>query len=349
MYSYLKIYSFIFLLGLVLTPLYAQQNLTTPRTSPYAQVIQTIGLTDLTVIYHRPGVNGRTIWGGLVPYGEVWRAGANENTTFETTDPVSIGGKILESGRYGVHILPAEKEWTVIFSDVDFAWGSFSYDEKEDIIRVKVKPETAAFKERLQYYFDNPTTDAVDAVLHWEKIKVRLPITLDTKTIVVQEIRNQLRSLPRFFWQGWNQAANYCLQNDVNLEEAMTWVDRSITMNRNFNNLRVKAGLLEKAGQNSEAEKLIAEGIELSTENELNAYGYQLLFGGDVGKAIEIFKLNIERNPDSWNVYDSLGEAYATKGEKKLAIEYYSKAYDMVQDETQKKRIEGVLANLKAK
>ncbi len=319
-----------------------------PMDSPYAQVVQRIGLTDITITYHRPGVKDRKIWGGLVPYDQVWRAGANDNTTIAFTDPVNIAGKEVPAGSYGLHIIPTTGDWTVILSSVYYAWGSFSYDKGEDVLRFTVKPVPADLTERLIYYFDNPTGNAVDVVMQWEKVKVSFPVTINVKEVVLKNIRRELRSLPRFFWQPWNQAANYCLQNDINLEEAMTWVDRSIAMNENFNNLRVKAGLLEKKGQQAEADELIKKGISIASEAELNIYGYQLLGRGDIDGAIEMFKLNIERYPESWNVYDSLGEAYAQNGQTKLAIEYYQKALDMVKLDNQKKRIEDILKNLKA-
>ena len=155
--------------------------------------------------------------------------------------------------------------------------------------------------------------------------------------------------MPRFFWQGWNQAANFCLQNDINLDEALQWADRSIAMNENFTNLRVKAGFLEKQGKQSEADALMEKGLAIATEAELNTYGYQLIGTGSLDKAVEMFKLNIERHPDSWNVYDSLGEAYAAKGETEQAISYYQKALDMVTAENQKKRIGDILKGLRAR
>src|SRR5579871_2935493 len=117
-----------------------------PRQSQHAVVMQRIGVTDITINYHRPEVNKRTIFGGVVPYGEVWRAGANENTTIRFTDPVTIEGKPLDPGTYGMHMIPGEKEWTVIFSKMSTAWGSFSYDPKEDALRVTVTPQASDFR-----------------------------------------------------------------------------------------------------------------------------------------------------------------------------------------------------------
>ncbi len=325
----------------------AQHDLTLPEASPKAVVTQTVGLTEITITYHQPGVKGRLIWGDLVPYNKVWRAGANENTTFNFSDPVQIGGKELAAGTYGFHLIPAENEWALIFSTIYTGWGSYSYNEKEDALRLKVKPVVADFKERLLYYFEDATDSTVNAVLQWEKTKIAFPIKVDAHAVVLKNIRNELRSAPQFYWQGWNQAADYCLRENVNLPEALTWIDRSIRMNENFTNLSVKAGILKNMGQTAEAAKLSNEAVTLATEAELNILGYQYLNQGNTAKAIEVFKQNITRYPQSWNTYDSLGEGYAKQGDKKLAVKNYTKALEMVKDEKQKERIKEVLSGLK--
>src|SRR5215471_2050374 len=210
----------------------AQTPLTLPQASPPATVSQTIGLTEIDITYHRPAVNGRKIWGGLVPYGEVWRAGANENTTITFSSPVKIGGKPLAAGTYGLHMIPTTKQWTVIFSNVSSAWGSFSYDEKEDALRVTATPQPAeGFVERLSYTFDDPTETQASFVLRWEKLKVPVKVEVDTPQVVMASIRAELRGLPRFSWPGWNQAAAYWLRHGGDLEEATKFADQSIQMN----------------------------------------------------------------------------------------------------------------------
>ncbi len=321
--------------------------LTLPQASPAASVEQTVGLTKMEIRYHRPSVNKRKIWGDLVPWGEVWRAGANENTTIAFTSSVKVEGLALPAGTYGVHMVPGEKEWTVAFSNVSVAWGSFSYDEKEDALRVRVEPRRAPFEERLEYTFEDPTEDSVTAVLHWEELAVPIRITVDTPAVVVEGLRKELRGLPRFFWQGWNQAAAYCLANGVNLEEAGKWADRSIAINPNFNNLSTKAGLLEKSGDAKAAADTRARAMQLATEADINNHGYQLLGEKKYDEAIRIFQKNVKDYPKSWNACDSLGEAYLAKGDKKLAAEYYGKALAMATDEAQKKRISGILDKMK--
>jgi hypothetical protein len=318
-----------------------------PKQSPRASVSQTVGLTEISIRYDRPAVNGREIWGKLVPFDTVWRAGANENTVISFSSPVRIGGHPLEAGRYGLHMIPSRGDWAVVFSREANAWGSFSYDPKEDALRVTATPAPGDMHERLDYTFDDPTDSAVVATLRWEKLAVPFTIEVDTRAVVLDSLRQQLRGLGRFFWQPWSQAAAWCAGNGVNLEEASAWADRSIALNENFTNLRVKAALLSQRGDAAGSAAAAQRSLAVATEPDLNTYGYLLMGQGKMDSAIAIFRLNATDHPKSWNTYDSLGEAYAKKGEKKLAVTNYSKALGMVQDQDQKKRIEGVLAQLR--
>jgi hypothetical protein len=318
-----------------------------PQASPEAELRQKVGLTDIQVTYHRPAVNGRKVWGGLVPYGQVWRAGANENTVVTFSTPVHVGATTLPAGSYGLHMLPTEGQWTVIFSSQSKAWGSFSYDAKEDVARLGVTPVPTESTDRLDYTFDDPSDHAVTLSLRWEKLRVPIPIEVDTKQAVVASLRDQLRGLPRFFPEGWQNAAAWCVRNDVNLDEAMTWTDRSIAMRETFTNLRLKATLLEKKGDAKAAEALRAKALTLATEVEVNLLGYNLLGQKKVDEAIVLFQKNLKDHPDSWNTYDSLAEAYALKGDKAKAVLNYRRALEMTKQADQKTRIEGELAKLK--
>jgi tetratricopeptide (TPR) repeat protein len=325
----------------------SQPQLTVPQLSQKASVTQTIGLTDISIDYHRPLVKGRKIWGGLVPYNEVWRAGANENTTISFSDNVKINGMDLPAGKYGLHMIPTENEWTIIFSKDNAAWGSFFYNAEHDALRIKVKPQTADFAEALTYSFTDPTANSVEVNLHWEKLNVSFKVDVDVKNVVLASIRKELTGLAGFYWQPFNQAAAYCLQNDINLDEGMKWADKSISISKTFSNLRVKAGLLNKLGKTEEAGKLIDDAWKVATENEINLLGYQYLNVQNYDKAIETFKMNIEKHPDSWNVYDSLAEAYAKSGNKELALKNYEKALNMTDDQVQKDRITKTIQSLK--
>ncbi len=321
--------------------------LTLPEPSPKASVSQVAGLTEISVTYCRPAVKNRKVWGGLVPYGEVWRAGANENTVVTFSTPAKVGGAVLPAGKYGLHMIPAEAEWTVIFSRQASAWGSYSYDQKEDAVRLSVKPQPAEFSERLAYTIDDVTDSAAEINLRWEKLRIPVRIEIDTPAAVVESLRQQLRGMPRFFWQGWNQAAGWCAKNGVNLDEALTWADESIRLNENFTNLRTKATLLEKKGDTKGAGDLRAKAMSIATEADRNTYGYSLLGLGKADEAIDVFKKNAADHPASWNAWDSLGEGYAVKGEKALATAAYKKAHELTKDPKQKSRIEKELAKLK--
>ncbi len=322
-------------------------NLVLPKASQRATVSQTIGFTEVSITYDRPLVNQREIWGKLVPYDSVWRAGANENTVIAFSSPVRVGGQELPAGRYGLHMIPTASEWTVILSKQASAWGSFSYEPKEDAARLTAVPVEAPFQEALEYTFDQPGRGSVVAALRWEKLALPFTIETDYKQVVVDSLRQQLRGLGRFFWQPWTQAAAWCAANDVNLAEAAEWAQSSIAINENFTNLRLKATLLEKLGDATNAAELRRRSLELAAEPDINAYGYQLLGEGKVDSAIVIFRKNVKDYPKSWNTYDSLGEAFAKKGDKRRAIEQYTKAREMTKDPAQQRRIAGILAGLR--
>ncbi len=324
----------------------AQAQLTLPAESQRATVSQTIGLTEVAVTYHRPAVKGRAIWGGLVPYGQVWRAGANENTTISFSSPVTVGGKELPAGTYGLHVVPTEKEWTFALSTVSSAWGSFSYDAAEDAVRVTAVPQAAPFREHLAYTLDEPGADRVLVTLHWEKLRASFPVEVKTNDVVLASIRSQLRGLPRFGWQGWNQAAQFCAQSKTDIDEGLGWADRSIAMNENMTNLMTKAALLDAKGDAAQAATLRTKGLAIGTETEVNQYGYLLLGQKKSDEAIAVFARNVKDHPKSWNVYDSLAEAQAAKGDKGAAIANYSKARALA-PEAQHERIDGELAKLR--
>src|SRR5271169_3387247 len=165
-----------------------------PLISQHEIVTQTIGLSNISINYHRPLAGGRELFGKTVPYGKVWRAGANENTTITFGDDVSVEGKPLAAGTYGLHMIPDKDQWTIIFSKNSTSWGSFSYDEKEDALRVTVKPHTAEPFEVLTYVFDDVKPESAAATLRWDKLAVPFHISVDVKAITERSIRNQLRN-----------------------------------------------------------------------------------------------------------------------------------------------------------
>lgn len=320
--------------------------LTLPQASPAAAVRQTVGLTEIEVSYHRPAVKGRKVWGGLVPFGQVWRAGANENTVVSFSTPVSVGGTTLPAGRYGLHMLPTPTAWTVILSSQSHGWGSYSYDPKEDVARVTVIPVPAEATERLVYTFDDPTDHSVTLFLRWDQLRVPIPFVVDTKAVVVQGLRDQLKGLHQFFPESWSGAAAWCMRSDTNLDEAMVWADRSLAIKPTFAGYRTKAALLEKQGDGKGAEAQRAKGLAIATEVEVNQAGYTLLGQHKVDEAIALFRKNAETHPESWNVYDSLAEAYAIKGNRDQAAAAYRLALARVKADDQRTRIQQELAKL---
>ena len=191
-----------------------------PRPSQHAEVVQRIGVSDITINYSRPLVNGRKVFGGLEAYGKVWRAGANENTTIAFSDPVTIDGKPLDRGTYGLHMIPGENEWTVIFSKANASWGSFTYDQKEDALRVTVKPQASEFTEALTYEFDDLKPDSSVITMRWDKVAVPFKVAVNVNEVVEQNMRKHLRGLAQYTWDGWNDAADYLVNAKVDLERS---------------------------------------------------------------------------------------------------------------------------------
>jgi hypothetical protein len=334
-----------------------------------SSVIQHIGLVEVRIDYSSPDVHGpdgadRTgkIWGGLVPWGmqnlgfgtakeSPWRAGANENTVFTVSHDVMVEGKNLAAGSYGLHMAPQQNEWTIIFSNNSTSWGSFFYDPAEDALRVTVKPEKAEYREWLTYDFVDRQGDRATVALEWENLRVPIKITVpDAVELYVANLREELRGSKGFGWQGFNQAANYLLQNDVHLDLALEWADAAISRpfvgQENFNTLQTKALVLTKMGRKSEADPVIAKLLATGNQNQINNLGYGFLNQlKDTDRALEIFTKNVAANPKSWNAHDSLAEGYAVKGDKAKAREHYQHALSMAPPD-QKKRIEGILAGL---
>lgn len=329
-------------------PAASAQRLTMPEASPAARVQQTVGLTEIAVSYHRPGVGGRKIWGALVPYGEVWRSGANENTTISFSSDVKIAGKPLRAGTYGLHTIPTAKDWTVIFSTATTSWGSFTYDQKEDALRVTVTPRALpAMEERLAYRFDEPTATKVTLTLAWEKLGVPIPIEVDTPRVVMASIRGELRGTAGFVPDSWAQAAVYWARNGGPLDEAAKMADRALGAGPSFAGLMARAEVLEKQGSAAAAKDARAQARQLAGERELNQLGYGLIQDKKLDEAIAVFREVVQRFPKSWNAHDSLAEALAAKGDKAGAIAEYEQARGMVADAGQKQRIEQAIARLR--
>ena len=271
-----------------------------PRQSQHAQVSQRIGITDITINYHRPLVNGRKVFGGLEPYGKVWRAGANENTTIEFSDPVTIEGKPLAKGTYGLHMIPGDKEFVVIFSKNATSWGSFTYDQAEDALRVTVKTQPADMHEALTYDFDDPKPNAVTVTMRWEKVAVPFKVEVNTNQVVAASLRDQLRGRAKYEWTGWEEGAGYLLDNKLSAEDALKYSDESIQLEERFENLMTKARALDALNRSQEAAPIRAKALAMGTPFQVHVYGRQLQIQGKQDQAFEVYRANMKKYPDHW-------------------------------------------------
>jgi hypothetical protein len=247
---------FCFLLFFTTSQTNAQQ-FRTPRPSPDATVTQTIGVTDITIDYSSPGVKERKVWGDLVPYEKVWRTGANEVTSITFSDAVKLNGNNLIAGTYGVHTIPRETEWDVIFSRDTKVNDPSNFDEKKEGLRIKVKPTENPFSERMIFTFSDMTEISAMVNLIWEKIKISFKVETETQDLTLSKARKMVD------WNTPYQAAQYCLTNNVNLDEAVKWIEASTLLNENYWNMRIKARLLEKIGRKNEAVTVMERAIEL--------------------------------------------------------------------------------------
>lgn len=319
-------------------------QVTLPRTpSPAAVTTQTIGISTVTVNYSRPSVKGRQVWGALVPYGwnvqgfgagnsAPWRAGANENTTITFSHEAKIEGNTVPAGTYGLFfVINPDNRGEVVLSKNHSSWGSYFYNQAEDQLRTKIQiRDVANSTELLTYDFINLTKNSGELVLNWEKKQFPVKIEFAVDQIVMANAKDELRSSTGFNVQGPISAAQYSLNNNTDLEQGLKWINTAVAAApTNFGALQVKSGILSKMGKTEEADKMMKDALTNATEAQINAYGYQLLGNNQYDKAIEAFLTNTSRFPKSANAWDSLGEGYATKGDKDNAIKSFKKSLSL--------------------
>jgi len=290
--SVISIFTFLFI-----TSAAANAQLRLPRPSQGASVTQTIGVTDITITYSRPAVKDRTIFADapatmasrakgeatldnqdervkgepIVPWGHVWRTGANEATRFFVTDDVMINGQKLPAGKYSLSTIPGKDEWTVIFNSDYGQWGSFTYDEKKDVLRVKTKPQWVSDNQELLSYSFEPTADnATAVVIRWEKVRVPFTVQVDVVATTLAKAKKAIAEAKPDDWRTPFQAAGYARQNN-DMEDAKVWidaalkaVDTSIAAKPTFQNLVGRTNILLNAGKKDDAmltaDKAIAQG-----------------------------------------------------------------------------------------
>lgn len=320
----------------------SSQGITVPRTpSPAASVSQTIGISTVNVNYSRPSVKGRTVWGDLVPYGwnvqtfgtgnsAPWRAGANENTVITFSHDVSVEGQTVPAGSYGLFFtINKDNTGEVILSKDSRSWGSFFYDKSQDQLRANIQLRDISNIELLTYDFADLSKNSAELHLNWEKKQFPVKIAFAVDDIVLANAAAELRGPVGFNWQGPLSAANYALQNKVQLDKALEWANAAVAQNNSFATLRVKSNILKQMGDSAQASATMNQGLVSANENDLNQYGYQLLNEQKFDQAIAILAMATQRYPKSANAWDSLGEAYAIKGDKKNAVTSFKKSLSL--------------------
>jgi tetratricopeptide (TPR) repeat protein len=319
-----------------------------PDQSQRAEISQRIGLTNITIKYHRPLVKDRKIWGGLVPYGAVWRAGANENTTISFSDPVMIENQPLAAGTYGLHMIPNADEWTIVFSKNSTSWGSFSYDQAEDALRVNVKPAAADMHNALTYDFDQLGPDSAVVELEWEKVAVPFNVAVDVHAAVQVSLRKQLRNLSQYTWISWDDASNYLLTEKIALDDALTYAGKSIQNEDRYDNEMTKSNVLKALKRNDEAETARKKALELANPLQTHLYGRQLQAEKRNDEAFAIFRENAKKHPNEWFVHTGLARIYSSQGKFEDATKEMKLAVAVAPD-SQKVYLGGLMKKLEAK
>jgi hypothetical protein len=251
-------------LSLATTAVAARADLVLPAPSPGASTKQTVGLTDLTITYSRPGVKNRVIWGGLVPYDKPWRTGANAATTLTTTGEISVGGQKLAAGTWSLFTIPGKGEWTFCFTTQKNPFGdSIAFDPKQVVVRVTAKPEGGqAYEEWMKFGFENLTTQSADLALRWEKLRVAVPITIDVNGPVLSACRAAVDSAKADDWRTPLRAATWAYDNNVSPADARAWLDKSLAISKQHGNLALQARWLMKDGKRTEAIATAKDAIE---------------------------------------------------------------------------------------
>lgn len=353
--------------------LQAQLSLPPSGNNQKSIVTQYIGpLAHVTIKYHSPdvtGPNGQSrkgqIWGQLVPYGfnqqvfglnnpAPWRAGANECTVIKLSHDVVIEGKPLAAGKYSLFIAPEESgPWTIIFNKNTEGWGSYFYEEKDDVLRVQVEPKEAEYHEWLTYEFADRQPNSTVAAMVWEN--KRLPFKIEVPNnneLVVENLKGELQGSLGFTWTNFNSAANFCLQNNVDLEQGLKWADQAINPpigTENFATLSTKGQLLAATGKTQESLELMEKAVKHNTATvfQIHGYGRQLIGAGQKEKALDIFKYNMERFGDVWPVRVGLARGYAAIGKYDKALEHAKIAHDRAPDDLNKNGLANAIEKLK--
>jgi hypothetical protein len=245
-----KFFVFAFLVSFcALVPAWADIKL--PQPSPGASVKTVVGTTEVTIDYHRPGVKGRKVWGELVPYGQVWRLGANDATTITFGDPVKVQGRDVPAGTYALFAIPGADRWTLIVNKQAKQWGAYFYKAEEDLLRFDVQPQTGPFTEWMAFQITPAGNGKAVVEMAWETLRVPFTVETDADAMTWKSIDETLAGTPK--WDDYQTAAHWALDKDQRLDDAMTWIDKAMALKESFWNHETKARLLQKAGKTEEA------------------------------------------------------------------------------------------------
>jgi hypothetical protein len=299
-----------------------------PRVSQHERITQRIGLTDITLDFSRPAVRGRKVFGGLQQYGQVWRAGANENTTIAFTDAVTINGQPLAAGAYGLHMIPGQDSWAVVFSKNSTSWGSFTYDQAEDALRVTVKPEVIPQQEILSYSIDDPAANSALIAMRWDTVAISLKVGVDTTAIVKASLEKQLRGRVQFEWQPWQEAAEFLLQSNLDANEALKWSDNSIANEDRFENEYTKSKALTVLGRTEEAKAARDKAISMGTQSEIHTLARVLMNQGEMPQGIELLRANVKKYPNGWLAHNEAARIAVSQGDFDTAVREMKLAAD---------------------
>jgi len=364
--------NYLFLLAIILfaVPLYAQVPYNSAVPNGYtkkATVSEEVGLTQVTITYHRPAVNKREgrIWGAVVNKGFVdqgfgngkpapWRAGANENTVIEFDNDVKIEDQTLPKGKYGLFIAYDPAESIVIFSKRSNSWGSFFYDEKEDALRVKVKPQPIERSvENLKYEFSNQTPNSAVVALVWEKLSIPFKIEVDYLKQQFDAFIAESQNPRSFTPQSLNIAANWTLQNDYQLEKGLEWATTAIGNKfpgdpTSFPALSTKAAILDKLGKADEAAAVIKSALPFGSAVQLQQLGRQLLAAKKPQAALEVFQFNYNKNPNQFITLTGMARGLSANGDYGKALEFANKALPLAPNDANKQAVQAMIEKLKA-
>ncbi len=259
------------LLLLITSINFAQLDL--PRVSPKATLTQNVGYTTITIEYHRPSVKGRNIWSDIVPLGKVWRTGANDATTIQFSSDVVIEGNKVPAGKYSIFTIPNKDEWTVIINKVDKQWGSNNYDEKQDLLRFNVKAHSSSFTETMLFTLSDVTLSSANVNFYWEKVHIAFKVETEVMSVAYQKMKEAMSKAKPDQWSLFNSSANFAAENNVYLDEALSWTDKALEMGGTFTVYLVKAKINFKKGNYAEALKMIDKTREVG-KNEKNFANY---------------------------------------------------------------------------